>query len=391
MINPFNPGAGRMPPYLAGRNEIFKPLQRDMDAMYERGDSSRPVIVSGLRGMGKTVSLRALANDPARSDWVVIWVEASRNEDLPKRISRSLFDELRKRSSAKQALSHGMKRALSVFKSFQLKFDPAGTYTFGIEVDPDKAYASSGDLALDLSDLLQAIGEAARDDGTAVLVAIDELQEAAEDDLRALNMALHALGQQVDPVPVFFVGAGLPTLPSVLANASSYAERMYRYYELGDLDVTATEKALIEPTSESGWEWSNEALDAVVDVSRGYPFFIQQCGYSICERMGMPRRIEGEAVHQGIQDAIGEMDRGIYNSRWNRATPRGRDLMAAMAEDEGLSSMTDLTRRMHKRKPSDLSVIRDTLIKNGLIYSPERGYLAFTVPGMAEYIRRNAI
>jgi len=378
--NPFNPGAGRKPPYLAGRGKVTSSVKTDMRRVYEDSEGMRPVIVSGLRGMGKTVLLREL-DDFARSQgWVAIWVEASKGDSLARKLAQAIYVELRRLRSAERLTGRAFEHALAVLRSFQLKIDPSGAYSFGIDIDPAKGYADSGDLSLDLGDLLGALGEAARDAGTAVLICIDELQEASIDDLRALNVALHNIGQGSAPVPVFFVGAGLPTLPAVLAEASNYT--------LDTLDSGAARAAYVEPVEELGSRWESDALNAAIEAAAGYPYFIQQCGFCICEQIEPPAAITVVEVTAGIELAREELARGLYRSRWDRATVKGKEFMRAMAIDDGASQLGDIAQRMGKKSANGLSVLRDRLIRDGLIYAPERGYVAFTVPGMADYIER---
>ena len=386
--NPFNPGAGRKPPYLAGRGQVTSSVKADMQRVYDDSEGMRPVIVSGLRGMGKTVLLREV-DDFARSQgWVAICVEPSKGDSLARKLAQAIYVELRRLRSAERLTGRAFEHALAVLRSFQLKIDPSGAYSFGIDIDPAKGYADSGDLSLDLGDLLGALGEAARDAGTAVLICIDELQEASIDDLRALNVALHNIGQGSAPVPVFFVGAGLPTLPAVLAEASTYAERMYRFYTLDTLEPEAAKAAYVEPVEEYGSRWEGDALNAAIEAAAGYPYFIQQCGFCICEQIEPPAAITVVEVAAGIELAREELARGLYRSRWDRATMKGKEFMRAMAIDDGASQLGDIAQRMGKKSANGLSVLRDRLIRDGLIYAPERGYVAFTVPGMADYIER---
>lgn len=388
MSNPFNPGAGRKPPYLAGRDNIISSIKTDMQRVYDTAEGMRPVIISGLRGMGKTVLLGELAQRAKSQGWIVVETEASKNDSLAKKLAQSMYVELRRMRNSAKPLSSAFDHALAVLRSFQLKIDPMGSYSIGIDIDPAKGFADSGDLSLDIGDLLQAIGEAARDAGTAVFLGVDELQEAPSEDLAALNIALHAIGQGSAPVPVYFAGAGLPTLPAVLADATSYAERMFRYYSLDLLTEEAVQEAYREPTDRNDVQWEHQALAYAVEAASGYPYFIQQCGFCICEQIDAPGTITTTTALAGVALARDEVDRGLYRSRWDRATPRGKEMMRAMAEDDVPSQLNDLAKRMGKKKPSDLSVLRDRLIRDGLVYSPERGYLAFTVPGMNEYIKR---
>ena len=387
-MNPFNPGAGRKPPYLAGRDEIIHSIKSDMKRVYDQAEGMRPIIISGLRGMGKTVFLREISEDARAKNWIVVWAEASKTDSLGKKLSQAMYLELRKLQNSTKPISSIFQHALAVLKSFSLKIEPSGSCSFGVDIEPAKGYADSGDLSLDLTDLLQAMGEAAREAGSAILVCIDELQEAPEPDLAALNVALHSIGQGSSPVPVYFIGAGLPTLPAVLAEATSYAERMYQYFSLDLLVTEAVREAYVEPTEKSGMTWEEDAINEAVNAAGGYPYFIQQCGFCICEQIGTATEITTEEATTGIQLAKEELDRGLYRSRWDRATPKGKEMMIAMASGAETSKLSDVALRMGKSKASDLSVLRDRLISDGLIYSPERGYVAFTAPGMDEFVKR---
>ena len=182
----------------------------------------------------------------------------------------------------------------------------------------------------------------------------------------------------------------MPTLPAVLADATSYAERMFRYFSLDLLENEAVRKAYAEPTGKNDIQWEAQALSDAVEAAGGYPYFIQQCGFCICEQIVSPGTITASELLAGVALARDEIDRGLYRSRWDRATPKGKEFMRAMAEDSIPSKLSDLAQRMGKGKPSDLSVLRDRLIHDGLIYSPERGFVAFTVPGMGDYIKRRS-
>ncbi|WP_449314924.1 ATP-binding protein [Rubneribacter sp.] len=388
MTNPFKPGAGRKPPYLAGRTEILHAVKTEMQQVCDDAEGMRPVVISGLRGMGKTVLLRELADFAKQRAWVVACVEASRNTSLATKLSQALYLELRRIKNSANPLKSAFDHAIAVLKSFQLKIDPAGSYSLGIDIQPAQGYADSGDLSLDLGDLLQATGEAARDAGTAVFLSIDELQEASKEDLTALNVALHAIGQGSSPVPVYFIGAGLPTLPAVLADATSYAERMFAYHSLELLSDDAVRDAYIEPTAKDGIRWEENALAAAIEAAGGYPYFIQQCGFCICEQIEAPGIVTSVETAAGIALAKNELDRGLYRSRWDRTTRAGRAMMRAMASAGSPIKLSDLAQQMGKRRISDLSVIRDKLIHDGLIYAPERGHVTFTVPGMDDFILR---
>lgn len=389
MANPFKPGAGRVPPELAGRSEILDQFRELLYQARESGDGERPWILSGLRGVGKTVLLNQFGATALELKLLFVKVEASSGQSLAVALTKELHLALRKVTSGSDRARQVWGRAVRVFRSFQVRVDPSGVYTFGVGVDfePEPGVADSGNLAVDLQELLQSVGEAARDSQSVVLLAVDELQDAASEDLQALNIALHNLGQAISPAPVVFVGAGLPSLPAVLAEATSYAERLYDYRQIGLLDDVETRDALEVPVAANGVSWQSEALDAAVDATGGYPYFIQACGKHVwAAHTG--DTISLDDAQLGINQAQREVERGLYQSRWERANASQRLFMTAMAEDEGTPSlMTELVRRLGRKKMSDLSVNRADLIRSGHIYAPERGRVAFTVPGISNYIR----
>lgn len=385
--NPFKPGAGRVPPVLAGRSDLLSEFRNRLSQARETGEGERPWILSGLRGVGKTVLLNQLGRDAAELKLIFIKVEASSSKPLAVALAKELHLALRRVLSSSDRARALWSKAASVLRSFQVRVDPSGTYSFTVDVEPERGVADSGDLAVDLQELLATIGLAAREANTVVLLAVDELQEASPEDLAALNVALHNLGQDVFPVPVVFVGAGLPSLPAVLADATSYAERLYDYRQIGLLDTAATSDALTAPARAKEVIWEADALDAAVTATGGYPYFIQACGSHVWA-VRATDTITLQDAQIGIESARAEVEQGLYRSRWERATPTQRAFMSAMAIDDAPSSMAELVTRLRKKRTTDLSVNRRDLIRSGHIYTPERGFVAFTVPGMADFIAR---
>ncbi len=388
--NPFRPGAGRVPPVLAGRDAIMSVVDSVMRDIVGSGEGDRPIVVSGLRGVGKTVLLNEFVRRARESRrWVAIKLEAVNGRSLASQLAQALHTEMRKQMSLGDVAVAKLRRAASALRSFQLKVDPTGTYSFGFDVQPLAGVADSGQLEVDLRELLEELAAALRELDTALLLAIDELQEAPAADLNALNVALHDIGQDAHPAPILFIGTGLPSLPAVLADATSYAERLYDYRALDLLTDSETRVALSAPTGDRGVSWDVAALDEAVASVSGYPYFAQACGKHVWASRAVADRISAEDARIGIELARDEVDRGLYQSRWERATPAQREVMKAMALDAGRpSSMQDLVARTGKKRTSDLSVSRRELIRNGHVYAPDRGYLSFTVPGMDDYIER---
>lgn len=388
VTNPFKPGAGRVPPVLAGRSDLLGEFRNRLYQARETGEGERPWILSGLRGVGKTVLLNQLGREAAELKLIFIKVEATSSNPLAVALAKELHLALRRVLSSSERSKQLWSKAARVLRSFQVRVDPSGTYSFTVDIEAERGVADSGDLAVDLQELLQTIGLASREANTVLLLAIDELQEASSDDLAALNVALHNLGQDVFPVPVVFVGAGLPSLPAVLADATSYAERLYDYRQIGLLDTAATIEALTAPARANGVDWEPDALNAAVTATGGYPYFIQACGSHVWA-VRATDIITLDDARIGIESARTEVEQGLYQSRWERATPTQRAFMAAMAIDnDAPSSMAELVARLGKKRTTDLSVNRRDLIRNGYIYTPERGFVAFTVPGMADFIDR---
>ncbi|HVA60878.1 MAG TPA: ATP-binding protein [Mycobacteriales bacterium] len=385
--NPYQPGAGVRPPELAGRDDDLSIVDVTLQRT-ELGYAERGVVWHGLRGVGKTVLLNEVASRARDRRWLVSKAEAvgDRSTLLPG-LTRSLYQGLRAAMGTHDV--GRLRRLLGVFKSFSVTVDPTGTYTFGVEVDATRGHADSGDAATDLTDLLRELGSTARELGVGALLVVDELQDAPARELAAINRAIHDSGQGDNPLPTLLMGAGLPSLPGILAEATSYAERLYNYRAVGPLDDQAAEQALNRPAESLGVTWSAEALDITRAATSGYPYFLQTAGRSIWNlAKGSP--IDAEDAAAGLVAAREEIDVGLYLSRWSRATAAQRRMMRAMAgHGDGVQiAIAELAREMGMRRSTDLSVSRDQLIKKGLVYAPDRGLLAFTVPGIANYIQR---
>lgn len=387
LLNPYQPGAGRRPPEIAGRDRQISTFQTAL-LRSEAGMGERSVVLSGLRGVGKTVLLNEFASMAERRSWITAKVEATAGVSVLGLLTQSLYRSLRVTAGREGA--GRIMRVLQVFRSFQLKVDPTGTYSFGVDVAPLAGRADSGNPGLDLTELLEELGDATRALGHGTLILVDEMQDVAPDELAIINAAVHAVGQGRDPLPVLVVGAGLPSLPEVLSSVTSYAERLYAYTTLGKLDRADAHAALVKPAAELGVDWTAAALAAVDAFAGGYPYFLQTAGKYTWDYAAVSP-ITAEDVAVALAEARREIDQGLYQARWQRATPQQQSLMAVLASLAGDDSaaMADVATAMGRRR-SQLSVARDQLIRRGLVYAPQRGRLAFTVPGMADYVLRQA-
>ncbi|WP_091377060.1 ATP-binding protein [Actinokineospora alba] len=387
--NPFAPGAGQRPPELAGREKELKAFEVVLERV-ARGRPERSLVLTGLRGVGKTVLLGELRSMAVRRGWGAGKIEARPDADLRRPLSAALHRAVRDLAVRHRAPDR-VESVLGVLKAFALKANPDNAklrerWQPGIDVPATQGRADSGDIEIDLVELFTEVAELAQDVGTGVAVLIDEMQDINPDDISALCAACHELSQSGAPLVV--VGAGLPHLPAVLSASKSYSERLFRYVRIDRLDRTDADQAVLAPVDREDAGITPEALDALFERSGGYPYFIQAYGKAAWDAApDDPITVEDVAV--AAPEAEAELAVGFFGSRYERATPAEREYLRAMAEltegkDEGAGT-SDVAVYLG-RKPSSLSPARDSLIKKGLIYSAERGRIAFTVPHFGRYL-----
>jgi len=388
--NPYAPGAGQRPPELAGRDREV----RQFEVVLERVAAGRPersMILSGLRGVGKTVLLNALRSLALSRAWGTGKVEARPDLSIRLPIAQALHAASRELGPRHRDQDR-VDEFLGVLKAFALQTSPKDRkgirWRPPYEVPATRGRADSGDLELDLTETFMAAGELARDLGVGVALFIDEMQDVHSDELSALCGACHEISQQ--GIPFIVVGAGLPHLPAALSASKSYAERLFRYVVVDRLERADADRALTVPAATENVEFSPEALDALHEVTDGYPYFVQAFGKATWD-VAPKSPIQADDVKVATPDAEAELAVGFFGSRYERATPAEREYMRAMAElgadiaDHPVSTSDVAT--MLGRKPQSLSPARDSLIKKGLVYAAERGTVAFTVPHFGKFLR----
>ncbi|SOC57510.1 ATP-binding protein [Ornithinimicrobium cerasi] len=393
--NPYAPGAGQRPPELAGRDEQLDRFTVVLERI-RRGRPERSMILTGLRGVGKTVLLNALRSAAVRARWGTGKYEARPEQGMRRPMAAALHVAVRELGHPRgEEVDH----VLGVIKAFAQKDQPGAKlrerWNPGIDVPAVTGRADSGDIEIDLVELFTDVGGLAADVGKGVAIFIDEMQDLASDDVSALCAACHELSQNA--LPVIVVGAGLPHLPAVLSASKSYSERLFRYNRIDRLSREAAARALQSPAEDEGATWSTEALGEMYAATGGYPYFIQAYGKEVWD-LAPASPITAEDVRVGSPEAEAELAVGFFGSRYERATPGEREYLRAMAEvaaerlaegedvDEvGSVATADLAAHLG-RKPQSLSPARDALLKKGLIYSGERGRIAFTVPHFGRYL-----
>ncbi|TXR56655.1 ATP-binding protein [Quadrisphaera setariae] len=395
VANPYAPGAGRTPAALVGRDRQREAWRVGLDRV-ERGRTAQPVVLYGLRGVGKTVLLSSFRSAAAARGWVVAQVEAGRGSSgggasgagsrasLRGAIGEALHAPLvdLARPSAGRRLLAALRTALS----FKASYDTAGTWNFGVDLgDAKGGGADTGVLEADLAKLVRDVSAGAAEEGVGLALLVDEAQDATADELAALCAVAHAAGQQDWPVLVAL--AGLPSLPRVLAEAKSYAERLFVYERIEQLPPDAAVQALVAPAVAEGVHWTDGAVELVVAATGGYPYFLQQFGQE-CWNEAEGGTIAHADARVGAARGRAALDDGFFRSRWDRATSAEQAYLRAMAADGDAGSPSGEVAARLGRKVASLGPARASLIAKGLVYAPEHGVVAFTVPGMADFIGR---
>jgi len=388
--NPYAPGAGQRPPELAGRDRELRQFEVTLERV-AAGRPERSMVLSGLRGVGKTVLLNALRSLAVKRAWGTGKIEARPDQSLRLPLAQAVHAAVRE-VSHRHRDPERVDAVAGVVKSFALRTrleDRKGIrWQPPTDVPATKGRADSGDLELDLIELFTDVAELAGDLGVGLGLFIDEMQDISTEELAALCGAVHEISQQGAPLVV--VGAGLPHLPVALAASKSYAERLFRYVVVDRLPRDMADRALLVPAGTEEVDYQPDALDELYRLTDGYPYFVQAYG-KVTWDVAVESPIRVTDVEEASPEAEAELAVGFFGARYDRATPAERDYMRVMAElgaDTNDASVTtsQVAERLG-RKPQSLSPARDGLIKKGLIYSSERGTVAFTVPHFGKFLR----
>ena len=382
--NPFAPGAGTRPPALAGREDILKTAKISMQRV-QAGRHARSFIFIGLRGVGKTVLLNEVQNIAEELGCKSLHIEAHDGKSLPELLVpglRMLLLSLDTMAKATDATRRGLRVLKSFVGSVKVKY---GDIDIGLSLPAEKGAADSGDLEADLTALFLAVGEAAKSRQKTVVITIDELQYLGEQELSALIMAVHRVAQKL--LPVLVVGAGLPQLVGQMGASKSYAERLFNFPKIGPLGEDDARAALEEPAAMEGVAFTKAALNEIIRVTEGYPYFLQEWGYHVWNIAKQSPIGEKDAT-AATAGATANLDDSFFRVRFDRLTPREKDYLRAMAElGPGPHRSGDIAGVLGVQVESS-APLRSGLIRKGMIYSPQHGDTAFTVPLFDQFMRR---
>jgi hypothetical protein len=381
--NPYSPGAGRPPAALVGRDRPLDLWRIALDRV-SASRSARPLALYGLRGVGKTVLLTNFTRTARSRNWLAAQVEAGTGRSLREALDEALHAPLA--DLARPTAGKRLRRALKTAVSFKASYDSAGAWNFGVDLgETAGGGADTGVLETDLGKLVADLAAAAEEEGVGLALLVDEAQDLMPEELVALCAIAHAAGQENWPVVIAV--AGLPSLPRVLAEAKSYAERLFLFERIEHLTEEGAAAALREPAVSEGVAWDDDAVAFTVTETMGYPYFLQEFGQDTWDSA------EGDLItltdaKLGAAQGRAALDNGFFRARWDRATRSEQGYLRAMAVDGDAGSASGVVAARMGRRVGSLGPARAGLMAKGLIYAPTHGIVAFTVPGMADFVLR---
>jgi hypothetical protein len=382
--NPFSPGAGTPPPELAGRDDLRETI-RVAIARVRNGLPTKSILMVGLRGVGKTVLLDRMREAAEVAGNQTMRIEAPEGRSLPALLApeiRSALLNISRNARAKNLAERALKGLAGFAKALKFKYEDIEV---GFDFGPEAGLADNGDLQHDLQALLEAAGEAAKMAGTSIVLFVDELQYVKEEELAVLIMALHRVTQR--SLPVVLVGAGLPQLRGRMGKAKSYAERLFDFPEIGPLSQPAARIAIAKPATDRDVIVNEDALERILQETHGYPYFLQEWGKHAWDTAaGSPITIKD--VELASRSAVAALDKSFFLVRFDRLTPAEKKYLRAMADlGPGPHRSGDIAAKLG-REVTRLGPTRNQLIAKGMVWSPNHGDTAFTVPLFDEFMRR---
>lgn len=380
--NPYRPGAGMSPAYLAGRDNTINEAQNILQAI-NYGYSARSVVYYGLRGVGKTVLLNYIENLADEMDLPSEYMEiAERDRSFQYQMALHIYKLINRLSLLKNIESH-IKKALSILKAFTIKY---GCDDISIEVNPANGISDTGNLTNDMTELFLALGVIAQKQNKGVVLFIDEIQYIKDDEFEALMEAIHRTNQKNYPIVIF--SAGLPKIAKIAGDVKSYAERLFDFIEIDSLNNEEAKLALIEPAKRFQIKYTDEAVNKIIEITQGYPYFLQEYGKWVWECKKEESIIDIKIVNKAYDKFEQSLDKAFFKVRHDRATAREIEFMTAMVACEKLPCSTKEIANIMGESIQAISPLRAQLIHKGFIYAAKRGEVDFTVPQFDKYLKR---
>ena len=380
-INPYRPGAGLMPTYIAGRDEDIANVEQMFEALV-MNIPTQSIIFSGLRGVGKTVLINKLQNIAEEKDIFCRHIEVESRNDFISQIATCSQAFLRK-VSTKKKFKHLIQKPLDAIKSLMISFNPnENTVSFSLQ---ERELYTSNNLTQSLTEVFVTVGETAYKTETPICFFIDEIQYMKQNELGSLIAALHRVNQL--GYPIMIVGAGLPKIYKMLSEEKSYSERLFLYKEIGSLTEEQSRKAIEEPAKKFGVSYTEKAIKEIINITKGYPFFIQQMCQVVYKNTD-EKVIQDMHVKNNIDEFFELLDVGFFKSRYERCAESDKKFVFAMVKCGELPcTISNVAKNLHK-SVNAISTTRAQLIGKGIIYPVRYKELDFTVPEFTGYIQR---
>lgn len=379
--NPFSPGAGWPPPSLIGRDDVMENARVLFGrTLLKRHEKS--MMLTGLRGVGKTVLLNKMESMAQELGYKTILFEVQEGKSLAQVLATSLRNVLYELNLVAGA-GDKVRRGLMVLRNFigAIKLSYGD---FGIDLEPLPGMADTGNIEIDLPELFLAVAEAARERKTGVALLVDEVQLLSSEELSALIIAIHKLQQK--QAPFVLIGAGLPTLPRLAGEAKSYAERLFSYPIIGQLSRDEADRALSEPVAAYNVSFEGDALKYIYEQTQGYPYFLQEWGYQIWNQSDGPVLTKNDVLASANM-VLRRLDENFFRVRYDRLTESEKRFMRAMAELKSECRCAEIAQILGT-KITALTTIRAHLIQKGMIHSPRYGVIDYSVPLFGEFLCR---
>lgn len=380
-VNPYRPGAGLKPTYLAGRDKDIQSVEQMFEAL-TWNIPTQSVIFSGLRGVGKTVLLNRLQEIAEEKNIFCKHIEVEERNDFISQIAVCSQSYLRQ-ISAKEKFKSLIQKPLDAIKSLVVSFDP-NENTFSLSLQERELYQSNN-LTQSLTDVFTAIGEAAYKANMPICFFIDEIQYIKQEELSALIAAIHRTNQL--SYPIMLIGAGLPKIYKMLSEAKSYLERLFWYKEIDSLTVDQARQAIQEPASNFGVTYTEDATNRIIEVTKGYPFFLQQMCQIVYNNTD-EKCIKLHDVENSVNEFFEVLDNGFFKVRYERCSEAEKKFIFAMVKCGILPCTISNIASILEKDTTTASPVRAQLISKGIIYAVRYKELDFTVPEFDKYIQR---
>lgn len=393
-LNPFRPGAGQFPPHLAGRHKEFS----DFNELIIQQPILKNLVLTGLRGVGKTVLLEAFKPIAITNEW--FWAGTDLSESA---------------SVSEQTLAIRVIADLSsITSSFTVKIDAESQIGFAAKQDKKEInlsfnnlmgiYSNTPGLEVDkLKKVLEIVWEAVKVTKVkGIVIAYDEaqnLKDQATDKQYPLSVLIEAIQYlQRKQIPYLLILTGLPTLYPTLVETRTYTERMFHVITLDKLSKEESKEAIIKPIKEDNCPvtFSDEAINQIIQISGGYPYFIQFFCKEVFDSYLLQKAVGIEDPIVTTYDIIAKLDTDFYSGRWNITTDRQKDLLKIIAklptanEEFTVQDIAAKAKELNQPAftPSYINQYLNKLIALGLIYRNSYGKYSFAVPLLANYINR---